>query len=914
MSLTRKLMVGLLAGGLIPLGIVAWFGGNSGGADQVRQAAMQTVGEQAQMTLATQCQGQATWLQSWYRDASFATTNTAHNPEVAAAFESTNYGSNHEAGAQGVIANAVEGFGFASGWLIDASGEVVASAGGSNPPSQASSIAQQVMSGADASARFTGFVQNGSSWSGYFVAPVGRSGKWNGVVVFETSPKAFSANWGAPSFSKTGSAWLLDEQFNAVAQNGDSHFNNQNWKEWIAKNQNGTGETSDALFAFQPVNFGGKQFYVAAAASRQEALNEANAAVAAAGAGGTGRTAIIWALASIGFIGFGLWLTRNVAGVAEHDVARQRGVVDGTSTATIVADKDFNITFMNKASFDTLRKLQHLLPVPVDQIIGKNIDIFHKNPSYQRGLLSNAGNLPRQAIIELGDEKLELQVSALRDAKGQPDGYLVNWSVATAKIKAETAAARYAAMIENAPINIMLADRDLNITYINPATKRNLQPVAKDLPVSIDKIVGSNVDIFHKNPAHQRAVLADPKSFPKNAIIEVGGQKLDLLVSAIYDDKGEYIGPMVTWSNITEKLRLERETREMTEQIKRQEAELQQKIQEILGTVQAAAAGDLTAEVTVSGEDPVGRLGTGLHTMIGSLKDLIGRITEAVAQVTEGATQVSASSQQLAEGASEQASSLEETSSALEEMTSMVRASAENATRANDFSGQARTAAVSGQEIMGRMQETMTGITDASDQISKIIKVIEEIAFQTNLLALNAAVEAARAGEHGKGFAVVAEEVRNLAQRSAQAAKETTVLIENAVNRAKEGTTVTQEAARSLAGIAENVGKVADLIADISSAANEQTQGIEQINNAVQQMDKVTQQNAAGAEESASASEEMSAQMVALKNMCEQFKVDESGSSRPSRSAPPSSAKRSSKAGNTLKAEPVAAVDELADF
>lgn len=249
------------------------------------------------------------------------------------------------------------------------------------------------------------------------------------------------------------------------------------------------------------------------------------------------------------------------------------------------------------------------------------------------------------------------------------------------------------------------------------------------------------------------------------------------------------------------------------------------------------------------------------------IKMAVKNLNDSADQIASASMQVSSASQSLAEGASEQASAIEETSSSLEEMSSMTKQNAGNAGQADSLMKQANQIVHRANQSMTLLTDSMQKISEASDETSKIIKTIDDVAFQTNLLALNAAVEAARAGEAGAGFAVVAEEVRNLAMRAAEAARNTSELIEGTVKKVKEGSDLVVMTNDAFAEVAKSSEKVAGLVGEISAASNEQAQGIDQVNKAVAEMDKVTQQTAANAEESASASEELNAQAQQMKNI-----------------------------------------------
>lgn len=289
----------------------------------------------------------------------------------------------------------------------------------------------------------------------------------------------------------------------------------------------------------------------------------------------------------------------------------------------------------------------------------------------------------------------------------------------------------------------------------------------------------------------------------------------------------------------------------------------------LAGICAELANGNWDQSIQVKSESD--QLGLSLQQMIEQVNYAMTGVKVAAEEVDSGSGQISEASQSLSQGATESAASIEEISSSITEIGGQTKANAENATQANVLATQTRSAAEAGNKKMSEMMLAMTEIQQASNQIAKIIKVIDDIAFQTNLLSLNAAVEAARAGKHGKGFAVVADEVRNLASRSAKAAKETSEMIENSIGKVKSGTEIAKMTESALQEIVSSSVKVADLVGEIAAASNEQAQGIAQIGQGLEQIDKVTQQNTANAEETAAAAEELSGQARELNGLLSKF-------------------------------------------
>ncbi|MCK5073452.1 MAG: cache domain-containing protein [Bacteriovoracaceae bacterium] len=356
-------------------------------------------------------------------------------------------------------------------------------------------------------------------------------------------------------------------------------------------------------------------------------------------------------------------------------------------------------------------------------------------------------------------------------------------------------------------------------------------------------------------------------------VVILFGKKIDGVIRKLFDEVGSLavaaeegrLNIRIVVENIHHGLR------PMVVEINRIIDNLLGPIKETSKVLEKMAQNDLTVRVTGEYHGEMKDFKDNINKAVENLEDSMSNVKAAVLKIENSSSESSKASQELSQGASEQASSLEEMTSSMNEIGNQTKHNAENASQAKSLSDESKKSANKGDEQMKMMVDAMTDIGQSSQNISKIIKVIDEIAFQTNLLALNAAVEAARAGKHGKGFAVVAEEVRNLAARSAKAAKETTELIEDSVKKVENGSKIVKNTSNALEEIVQVSTKVSELVDEIASASNDQAQGVSQITIALGQIDKVTQRNMTNAEESASVAEELSSQAIHLDGMVSQF-------------------------------------------
>ena len=452
-------------------------------------------------------------------------------------------------------------------------------------------------------------------------------------------------------------------------------------------------------------------------------------------------------------------------------------------------------------------------------------------------------------------------------------------------LKAE--AERISSMVENSPTNMMFCAPDLTIQYMNPASEKTLRTIEHVLPCKVDDIVGQSVDIFHKNPAHQRQILTNPTAqLPRRANIVVGTETMDLNVTAINAADGSFIGAMATWALVTEQLRIEHEATQAQARERTAATDLQTKVDSLNITLAAAASGDLTAQVTVSGSDAIGQMGNAVGKLLGDLRSSIQAIavnSEALAAAAEELQVVSAqmggnsaeTSRQVglvSDASVEVSRNVETVSAASEQMSASIKEIARNASEAANVATQAVEAA----KITNA---TVAKLGDSSAEIGQIVKVITGIAQQTNLLALNATIEAARAGEAGKGFAVVANEVKELAKETAKATEDISAKIEAIQND-------THSSVESITGILSIIDQIAEFQDTIAAAVEEQAATTSEIARSVSDASRGSQEitanmhtvaqaadsTANGANDSSRAASELARMATDLQTLVGQFR------------------------------------------
>lgn len=449
---------------------------------------------------------------------------------------------------------------------------------------------------------------------------------------------------------------------------------------------------------------------------------------------------------------------------------------------------------------------------------------------------------------------------------------------------------------------VMIADAEFEIIHINPAARRlfdeHEEAIRGDLPeFDAGAIVGGSIDMFHRNAERAREILSGLTN-SHSANFKLGGRAIRLITSPIFNDEGERLGYVVEWEDRTAQVAAEKDVEDIVaaaaegdferrmdvsdatgffrvlgESVNRLMDVTDQNLKEVVRVLESLARGDLTERVEGDFRGAFAQLQESTNGSIEQLERLIGQVRLAGDSIAGASSEIAAGNTNLSQRTEEQAASLEETASSMEEMTTTVRQNADNARQANQLAQGAREVANKGGEKVREVVSSMTAITDSARKIENIISVIDGIAFQTNILALNAAVEAARAGEQGRGFAVVAGEVRTLAQRSAEAAREIKALITDSVKNVEDGSALVEEAGTTMEEIVNSIKRVTDIMSEISAASVEQSQGIEQVNSTITQLDEMTQQNAALVEQATAAAGSMEEQARMLAQAVSVFRL-----------------------------------------
>lgn len=601
---------------------------------------------------------------------------------------------------------------------------------------------------------------------------------------------------------------------------------------------------------------------------------------------------------------------------------RIRQALDSVSVSVTVSDEENALIYMNRAADSLFRGLETDIrsrhrDFRVDSLLGSKLSTYLDDPelraAYKRKL--EKAETYDTAIAE---RRLQLIASPVYDDHNTYQGRVTQWTDRTDELRAaeeerariaaerEVAAenARIRSALDNVSSNVMLADVGRNIIYMNKSAQRlfheSADELRKDLPgFDPNMLIGNSIDSFHANPGHQARLLEGLKD-TWEAEIEVGDMTLRIIANPVLGEDGERLGTAVEWADRTSEVAIENEIDSLVEsagrgdlsrriglegkegffrklgegfnQLLDQLSNVFDDIGRVMGNL---ADGRLNHKIEKDYSGTFGKVTDDINRTIDNLSRVISDLREAATSVATNSTEIATGNNNLSARTEQQASSLQETASSMEELTSTVKNNADNAQQANQLAGSARQSAEKGGAVVSDAVVAMQEIDVASNQIAEIIGVIDEIAFQTNLLALNASVEAARAGEQGRGFAVVASEVRNLASRSADAAKKIKDLINDSLSKVSAGTALVNASGQTLEEIVQGVKKVGDIVAEIAAASSEQSDGIAQVNQAVTAMDELTQQNAALAEQTSAASATMSEKASEMQDLVGFFDTGE---------------------------------------
>ena len=464
--------------------------------------------------------------------------------------------------------------------------------------------------------------------------------------------------------------------------------------------------------------------------------------------------------------------------------------------------------------------------------------------------------------------------------------------------------------VANLDANVMMADNDGKIILVNRSIHRMFREAQSDLrrwlpDFDADKLLGENFDRFHKDRNHQRNLIAHLSASHRGRA-ETAGRVFDVVANPLFDADGKRMGVVIEWQDMTERLRTEREVMQaivetfesglgkridlsgktgfvktLSETVNASAEQVLHMVTDISASLDAMAKGDLTRKLGTEYPGLFGTLATNTNAVTEQIGGVVRKLADLSTTVREAADEISVGSQDLAQRTESQAANLEETAASMHEVTTTVKQNAENAQAANQFTGNARDIAEKGGAVTTEAVTAMSEIEGSAQKIGDIVGLIDEIAFQTNLLALNASVEAARAGEAGKGFAVVAQEVRALAQRSANASKDIKSLIQASNSQVRKGVQLVNQAGATLGDIVAAIKKVADIVSEIAAASSEQSGGLEDVNRAVSSMDEMTQRNGALVEQTTAAAQSLASQAQALAGMVAYFKLGDEAARKP---------------------------------